>query len=164
MFLHQMQKDFRLSPFGRNSHVPGGQATVHPTDNFMLFESLSFMNVSGQPCKKLWQWLQKTKSAKYDPKLLILHDELELPIGKIKYRPESQKVNGHNGLRDIKMNIPEPTARIAIGIDRPDGRESKMVANYVLSQFTQQQRRTLMEEAYPDAVSVILDILDRKSL
>lgn len=153
-----------MVPLNRHQQITGGRVSISKTGPFMLFESLNFMNISGDACARLWKWLEHTKCQDFDPKLLILHDELELPVGDIKYRPESFKVNGHNGLRDIKARFPYPTARIAIGIDRPATKNPKVVADYVLSSFTQQQKQILFDQAYPQAVEQILDIQERGAL
>lgn len=153
-----------MTQLNRHQQMTGGLVSISKTSPFMLFESLNFMNISGDACERLWKWISLKKSQEYDPKLLILHDELDLPIGEIKYRPESFKVNGHNGLRDIKLRYPHPTARIAIGIDRPATQNSKVVADYVLGKFTRDQRDRLFEEAYPQAVELIMDIQERGHL
>lgn len=159
-----MEKDFRMPVLSKDQQIPGGRVSISKTNNLMLFESLNFMNISGDACSRLWKWIDRTKKGEFDPKLLILHDELELPLGEIKYRPESFKVNGHNGLRDIKARLPFPTARIAIGIDRPNTKNSKVVADYVLSNFTRDQEEVLFQEAYPKAVELIMEILERGEL
>lgn len=164
MFLQRMQKDFRMVALNRHQQMTGGRVSISKTSNFMLFESLNFMNISGDACVRLWNWLERTKIHDFNPQMLILHDELELPLGDIKYRPESFKVNGHNGLRDIKDKISFPTARIAIGIDRPNTKNSKVVADYVLSPFTREQQQVLFDEAYPQAVELLMDIQERGHL
>lgn len=164
MFLQRMQKDFDLPRLNRSNQLTGGLVSIHRAQPFMLFESLNFMNISGDACFRLWKWLCLTKKEHYDPKLLILHDELELPVGEIKYRPESLKVNGHNGLRNIKERLKNPTARIAIGIGRPIERDSKAVSDYVLSPFTNRQREILLQTAYPQVLELIMDIRERGQL
>lgn len=164
MFLEQMVKDFNFPLLNRHRSITGGQVSIKNDEPFMFFESSTYMNTSGDACVKLMRWLKQTKAQEYDPKLLILHDELDLPVGKIKYRPESFKVSGHNGLRDIKAKIADPTARIAIGIDRPDTNDSRIVANYVLSPFTNQQKSLLFDTAYFQAVGIIQDIRENGHL
>lgn len=158
MFLQKMVQDFGLPLLSKERNVPNGRMSISRTDPFMFFESSTYMNTSGDACIKLMRWLKETKSKEYDPKMLILHDELDLPVGKIKYRPESFKVSGHNGLRDIKAKIVDPTARIAIGIDRPDTKDSRTVANYVLSPFNNHKKSLLFDTAYPQAVDIIEEI------
>lgn len=68
-----------------------------------------------------------------EPKLVVIHDELELPMGKIKVKNGSASAKGHNGLKSIaeKLKGVEYT-RIGVGIGRPVSREPDEVAAYVL--------------------------------
>lgn len=75
------------------------------------------------------------------PRLAILHDELELELGKIKVRKgPGGSMKGHNGLKSIAgmgsaVGGGKGGAgwwRIGVGIGRPDSRERGDVSDYVL--------------------------------
>lgn len=66
--------------------------------------------------------------------MLVVHDELEFPFGKLQIRFEGS-ARGHNGLRSIIEQCGTGFARLRFGIGRPEHKE--MVASYVLSNFTQ---------------------------
>ncbi|KAI9924381.1 hypothetical protein ASPWEDRAFT_101763 [Aspergillus wentii DTO 134E9] len=91
----------------------------------------------------------------FHPTLVILHDELEAPLGKVKVRmggPEQASLRGHRGLisvmeslRGKKMYPPSPSQgahdrlsvmRIGVGIGRPSSRNKGDVADYVLTEMT----------------------------
>lgn len=100
------------------------------------------MNVSGVPIAAAWRTFQSTHSnSDMAPALIVLHDELELPIGTIKVRPGSASPKGHNGLKSIREKMPNVDyTRIGIGIGRPESREPNVVANYVLRKMLPGER------------------------
>ncbi len=66
--------------------------------------------------------------------VLVIHDELDLPAGNIKYKFGGGSA-GHNGLKSIVAQIGTPNfQRLRIGIDHPRNKHlSTQVADYVLS-------------------------------
>lgn len=82
------------------------------------------------------------------PRLIVLHDELELPIGKYSVKTTlGASARGHNGLKSL-LNAPAMNAvrftRIGVGIGpRPASREPDVVAKYVLGKMTRMQRVTV---------------------
>lgn len=96
------------------------------------------MNVSGPAVLKAWKaFLQDLPNDhRPDAKLVIVHDELESPLGKIKIRTGGS-AKGHNGLKSCLNNFGgTPFTRIGVGIGRPESRESRDVANYVLRKMS----------------------------
>lgn len=91
-------------------------------------------------------------------KLLVAHDELDLPVGALKLKLGGG-LAGNNGLRSIKEHLKtDRFARIRIGIDRPPTSQSG--ANYVLRIPPKAEREELdivVEEA-ADAVEMILEL------
>ncbi|KAL5334546.1 peptidyl-tRNA hydrolase [Aspergillus crustosus] len=118
--------------------------STHLPPVYRSWQSPSYMNESG---KKLVRELESYK--RIDPSrpasltLVILHDELEKPPGKLVIKrggPEKASLRGHNGLKDIfnwlgsrKLYPGLPVLRIGVGIGRPDSRSPEEVSNYVLS-------------------------------
>ena len=64
--------------------------------------------------------------------ILVLHDELELPPGKLRVKRGGGHA-GHNGLRDIDAHIGKDYLRLRLGIGRPH--DKALVHNWVLSDF-----------------------------
>ena len=56
-------------------------------------------------------------------KLLVFHDDLDLPLGKIKIKIGGGNA-GHNGLKNIDEIVGKNYKRIRIGIDRPENNKN----------------------------------------
>lgn len=92
------------------------------------------MNISGKSVATAWKAFLKEQSSeeRSRAKLIILHDELESPLGKIKFKTGGS-AKGHNGLKSCVASLGGMEfTRVGIGIGRPESRESKEVAAYVL--------------------------------
>src|SRR5919204_2546636 len=77
---------------------------------------MGFMNDSGEIALKAVERWRPTADG-----LLIVHDELDLPLGEVRER-EGGGHGGHNGLRDIIMRLGTGAfRRLRIGIGRPPG-------------------------------------------
>lgn len=69
--------------------------------------------------------------------VIVLHDELDLPLGKLKMKKGGGH-GGHNGLRSLKKHLPDDGfVRIRIGIGRPPPQWDS--ADYVLSKFNRDE-------------------------
>jgi len=93
-----------------------------------LIKPTTFMNLSG---KALKHWMTKLKVPKEN--VLVLVDDLALPLGKLRLKPKGSSA-GHNGLKDIEQNLQSSDyARLKIGIgsDYPKGKQ----VDYVLGEF-----------------------------
>jgi peptidyl-tRNA hydrolase, PTH1 family len=93
---------------------------------YFLIMPQTFMNSSGNVIPFL------TKKGLKAENILVVHDELELPYGKIKFKMGGS-AKGHNGLKSIIQHIGQDFPRLAIGIGRPAQRED--VPDYVLQNF-----------------------------
>jgi len=77
--------------------------------------------------------------------LIILHDELELPCGKVSIKTSSGgSARGHNGLKSF-LGMPNMKqlefTRVGVGIGpRPLSREPDQVAKYVLKKMSGEQK------------------------
>lgn len=94
----------------------------------ILIKPQTFMNDSGRVIPFL---LKKGIKAE---NILVVHDELQLPFGKLKMR-QGGSPKGHNGLRSIIQVIGQDFPRLSIGIARPERKED--VGNYVLQNFSE---------------------------
>ncbi len=74
----------------------------------------TYMNVSGQAVKDL---LRRRRRRPGD--LLVVHDDLDLPLGHIRLRP-GNGAGGHNGIRSIIAELGTGMfPRLRIGVGRP---------------------------------------------
>lgn len=109
--------------------------------DWTLWQSTSLMNVSGKGVKTAHNiWSQGM--AEGESKLVIVHDELEKPLGAVTLNTrQGASAKGHNGLKSIMATIGNvPFVRIGIGIGRPVSRESKDVAKYVMRKMTPEEK------------------------
>ena len=96
------------------------------------------MNVSGPALATAWKAFLRDLPSEERPraKLVILHDELESPLGKIKVKVGGS-AKGHNGLKSCVGSLGGMAfTRIGVGIGRPESRESRDVAAYVLRKMS----------------------------
>ncbi|MBL0691784.1 MAG: aminoacyl-tRNA hydrolase [SAR324 cluster bacterium] len=81
--------------------------------SFGLFKPMTFMNLSGVAVAKALNFFTCELN-----QLLVVHDDLDLPFGKIRYRQNGGH-GGHNGLRDIISHLKGGDfQRLKIGIGR----------------------------------------------
>ena len=89
-------------------------------------------------------------------RLVIVHDELDLPLGRIRVKLGGG-LAGHNGLRSIKTHLhSDEFARVRIGVGKPPSKEQG--AGHVLSRPSKRERDDLevMVERAADAVEMLL--------
>jgi len=114
----------------------------------LLVKPMTFMNTSG----KVVPFLQK-KGIRAE-NMLVVHDELEFPFGKVKIRLGGS-ARGHNGLRSIIGYCGKDFYRLRFGIGRPEKKE--MVGQYVLQNFSESEAE--IEELIDQSVQMIEDLL-----
>lgn len=112
--------------------------------NILLIKPQTSMNNSGQVIPYL------KKQGIEAENILVVHDELEKPFGKISIK-QGGSARGHNGLRSIIEFIGPNFFRLRVGISRPEEREK--VANYVLENFSQPQEE--VENCVASALALV---------
>jgi peptidyl-tRNA hydrolase, PTH1 family len=96
----------------------------------LLVKPLTFMNLSGQAVGDLQRYF-KVEIAD----LLIVVDEVDLPLGKLRARARGS-AGGHNGLKSLIAHLGDEFPRLRIGVGRgPDGEPRRDLADHVLSRF-----------------------------
>ena len=115
----------------------------------LLAKPRTFMNASGDAV------LELTRRHHVVPaKLVIVTDDMDLPLGKIRLRQRGS-AGGHNGLASIIERFgTDDFARLRIGIGRPEDAEKGNV-EHVLTDFADAERQVIDE-----AVSRACDALD----
>lgn len=102
-------------------------ATIEINDKkIILIKPQTYMNDSGKVIPSLLKQGIKPEN------ILVIHDELEQPFGKIQLRMGGS-ARGHNGLKSIIGVCGDQFARMRIGISRPANKED--VPDYVLEKF-----------------------------
>jgi len=114
-----------------------------------LVEPQTYMNRSGAALAPL------RDLPEFDPSrdLLILVDDVALPMGRFRLRGAGSS-GGHNGLKSVEgMLQRQDYARLRIGVGPPPpGLED--LADFVLAEFTGEERTTLQELLDPMAEAV----------
>lgn len=96
-----------------------------------LAKPTTFMNRSGQAVLAIGRFYKLEL-----PDLLIVTDDLALPLGRLRLRP-SGSAGGHNGLLDIAARLgTQDFARLRIGIDAAAGN----AVQHVLSEFDEREQ------------------------
>lgn len=125
----------------------------------ILAKSRTSMNRSGNAARGLLERYRLQPE-----EMLVICDDLELPVGRIRLRPRGSH-GGHNGLRDIIFTLQsEDFPRLRIGIDRPRTAEGApltdpdIVALYVLREPRPEEREAL-EAAVERAAEAVACLL-----
>ena len=94
----------------------------------VIIKPTSYINLSGKP---VLYWKKKEKISLKN--ILIVSDDYNLPLGKIRFKPNGSS-GGHNGLKDISNKLQtDDFARLRIGIGHPE--KSIDPSNFVLGEF-----------------------------
>ncbi|MFA6263399.1 MAG: aminoacyl-tRNA hydrolase [Candidatus Babeliales bacterium] len=120
--------------------------TAGRSHTMYLIKPQTFMNNSG----RVLPWLTK-KGIKPD-QILVLHDELEKPFGKLILKFGGSH-KGHNGLKSIIGVIGAEFWRLGLGIGRPVDKNA--VSEYVLSNFSPDEEARV-PELIDQAVALIV--------
>lgn len=112
----------------------------------ILLKPTTYMNLSGNAVR---YWLQKENIDQ--KRLLIVVDELALPLGKFRLKGNGSN-GGHNGLGHIQQLIGQQYARLRIGIGNEFQRGGQV--DYVLGRYTDEEKKTL-EPVIDTAIEVI---------
>ncbi|KAB2576928.1 Peptidyl-tRNA hydrolase [Lasiodiplodia theobromae] len=136
----------------------GGGVGEEGEEAWTLWQSPSLMNVSGKALGQAWgRWKKENK----DGELVVVHDELEKPLGKVVVR-KGGSARGHNGLKSIAAQLPNmPYVRIGVGIGRPESREPDVVAKYVLRKMTPHER-SQVEGCADEVIRKLWDVQEGK--
>jgi len=94
------------------------------------------MNLSGIGVKEFIE-----KFAFAPEELLVIHDDLDLPIGTIRIKFNG-KDGGHNGIKSIIKEINTSNFyRLRIGIGKPQ--DKNQIVEYVLGKFNEDELKTI---------------------
>jgi PTH1 family peptidyl-tRNA hydrolase len=110
----------------------------------LLAKPKTFVNQSGEALGRL---MRKYSIPVND--LIVIYDDLDLPLGKLRLRP-SGSAGGHKGINSIISALgSEDFPRIKVGIGRPTTEDAAaitdedVIVSYVLSDFTPQEEAAI---------------------
>jgi PTH1 family peptidyl-tRNA hydrolase len=113
-------------------------------DKVILAKPQTYMNQSGQSVSLLVRKFNISLD-----NLIVIHDDLDLPLGKIRLRSNGSS-GGHKGIDSIVSELgSQEFIRIRVGIGRPTTDSAEIseadVIDYVLGDFTPDQASTIAE-------------------
>lgn len=119
----------------------------------ILLKPMTYMNLSGESMIELINFYKIPIE-----NLLVLYDDLDLPLGKIKLRYKGSS-GGHNGLKSIIAHLgTEQFQRVKMGIGRPAFGD---IVSYVLGQFPQDELG-LLEDMLVKAKDASLSFIEEQ--
>jgi PTH1 family peptidyl-tRNA hydrolase len=111
--------------------------TTINNEKIIFLKPQRFINLSGEVIKK---YIDYFKISIED--ILVIHDDLDIPVGKFKLKMSGGSA-GHNGLKNIEMNIgTEEYKRLKIGISNDKAIDTKV---YVLGKLSSIDKKELDE-------------------
>lgn len=120
-------------------------ALISEKDGILLAKPQTFMNESGKAAKEI------TKNV-FVVNLIVLHDDIDLPVGKIKIVKDRGSA-GHKGIESIIKNIGNDNLiRVRIGIAGVKNVEAKKI---VLKKFSEDEQKIISE-----VISKIPEVID----
>jgi PTH1 family peptidyl-tRNA hydrolase len=138
-----LAKLYTIGTSRRQCHAQAGTGKIADI-KVVLAKPATFVNQSGAAVSCLVHSHNVVLSD-----LIVIHDDLDLPLGKIRIRPEGS-AGGHKGMQSIISALEsEDFPRIKIGIGRPmreDGTaisDEDSIVDYVLSDFTPREDDTI---------------------
>ena len=150
MVIDEYAKKYKINNF--KTKYNGLYAKIYRNgEYYILLKPLSFMNLSGTVINKFASFY------KIKPQdILIIHDDLDLPIGKIRIKSKGSS-GGHNGIKSIIENLnTEEFPRFKLGINKNKNIDTK---DYVLGKFSKEEL-TIIEKIYEYSTIIIDDFLD----
>jgi len=123
----------------------------------VLAKPQTYMNLSGQSVSRL---VKKFNIDLGD--LLVIHDDLDLPLGKIRIR-RGGSAGGHKGINSIISELEtQDFSRLKIGVGHPAVSSTEIseadIISYVLNDFTPEET-VVVTQAVPRVSEVILCLL-----
>ncbi len=132
-----------------------GRAAGH---SLVLAKPQTYMNASGESVAGLMRRYSVTLDD-----LIVVHDDLDLPLGKIRLRRASSAA-GHNGIKSIIAHLDsQDFVRIRVGIGRPEAlgeAGERPVIDYVLGDFSAAEKE-LLPEIFKRVSGAILTLLEK---
>jgi peptidyl-tRNA hydrolase, PTH1 family len=118
-----LQEKEGLPLFSKDKTVDGliSKGSVEE-EEVVLMKPLSFMNLSGGPVKKAVKKFNTNLE-----KMIVVHDDTDLPIGKIRLS-YSRGAAGHNGVSSVIKSIQTKNFwRLRIGVSQKENEKAKKV-------------------------------------
>lgn len=145
--LDQLHHEWRFDKFRRDGNAVAAEGRVEDQD-VLLIKPTTYMNRSGAAVGRLLL----ESGFKPSADLLILVDDVALPVGKARMRVNGS-AGGHNGLKSVEAALrSQEYARLRIGVgEQPSGVD---LADWVLGTFAREEEETV-RELFPMLVDTV---------
>jgi peptidyl-tRNA hydrolase, PTH1 family len=156
MCVGHLAKLHRISFDRKQASARTGMGAI-ARNNVVLARPQTYMNASGESVAAL---MKKLNVKPED--LIVIHDDLDLPVGKIRLRFGGGS-GGHKGIESIIQRLgTREFNRVRVGIGRPeadsDAAKEEAVISYVLSDFTPEEKE-IIDKAIPQACEAVAALL-----
>ena len=148
--LNELQKENGFSKFKFNKRFNAdiSEGTLSG-ERAILAKPQTFMNSSGQAVKSLVGFYKLNLKD-----LIIVHDDLDLPVGEFKVSENSSSA-GHNGVKSIIQELgTKDFTRVRVGI-KPSTPQEMETKDFVLAKFTKDEK-SILEPVIKKAVTEIV--------
>lgn len=115
-----------------------------------LLKPTTMMNLSGRAVQA-----EATKGGIRPEEIVVVHDDLNLPLGRLRFKAGGGGHGGQNGVRDIIERIGPNFVRLKVGIGEPTGDD----VGWVLGRFGADERPVVerLVQGAADALEVLLE-------
>ena len=120
-----------------------------PAEKILLVKPQTFYNHSGEAAQKLLAFYKLR--AKKD--ILVIHDELMLPLGTFRVR-NSGRDAGNNGIKSLNSHIGQDFHRVRVGIEN-ELRPAMDADEFVLGNFRAEEIERLKVEIIPHIIEYV---------
>ncbi len=156
--LNRLAREYNIRLNKSQAKARTGKGNIAGND-VLLARPQTYMNLSGESVRLL---LNKTHTE--TDELIVIHDDLDLPVGRIRVRFGGGS-GGHNGINSIIQETgSRDFYRVRMGIGRPprfkdavEVREDDVI-DYVLSDFTPDEKR-IIEKTIPLAGEAVVSLI-----
>jgi PTH1 family peptidyl-tRNA hydrolase len=156
MCVSYLAKKYKIDFDRKQGHARTGIGNIG-RNKVVVARPQTYMNASGEAVKALFQRLDVNPAD-----LIVIHDDLDLPTGKIRLRLGGSS-GGHKGIDSIISHIGTPDFyRVRVGIGRPEADKPSVkedtVIGYVLSDFTDEEKK-IIDETIPKVTEAVAFLL-----
>lgn len=148
LLLNAMAVSSKYPAFSRSREHAGG--LVSRGNDAVLWQSPTLMNISGPAVAAAWKTHRRTVLPGTRQALVVLHDDLESPFGKIRVK-RGGSAKGHNGIRSCIHALGGMDFwRVLVGIGRPHegGRRVQIdISDYVLGRLSETEIQIIESRA-----------------
>ena len=126
-------------------------SSVYNENKIILAKPQTFMNLSGQSVQGLVHFYKMPLT-----NLLVAHDDLDLPVGTIRIRPDGRSAGQKGMSSTIERLGTDDFPRLRLGIGRPPGQMA--APDYVLQDFSNADL-AIISETLNRAVEAVLTFI-----